>query len=330
MSVGGSNSTSKLIRHGVPQGSVLGPFLFLIYINDLHKCIKSCETYHFADDTHLLKFSNSLDTLCKKVNLDLRNVSCWLKANKISLNAGKTEFLIFRSQRKQLDFIPVLKVDGKRIYPSESVKYLGLYLDEHLSWKTHVDCIASKLQRANGALSKIRHYVPLKTLVNIYHSIFSSHMRYACQVWGLCDNFITHRILTLQKAALRLMTFNQPRAPSAPIFSDLKILTVFDLVKLLNIQFVHKFLNSELPDDTLNTFAFTKISHSYRTRGNALGLLVEPDFNTRTFGTFSLSKASISDWNSLQYKHPSTNLSNVNRKQIKTLATQYFINSYLD
>ena len=155
-------------------------------------------------------------------------------------------------------------------------------------------------------------------------------MRYACQVWGLCDNYITHRILTLQKAALKLMTFNQPRAPSAPIFSDLKILNVFDLVKVLNIQFIHNFLNSELPEDTLNTFAFTKISHSHRTRGNALGLLVEPDFKTRTFGTHSLSKTSVTDWNNLQCQHPSINLSNTNRKQIKTLATQYFLNSYLN
>ena len=199
VSIGGSKSSLKTLPHGVPQGSVLGPLLFLIYINDLHNCIKHCETFHFADDTHLLRFSNTPETLCKKVNLDLRNINCWLKANKISLNTAKTEFVIFKSKSKRLDVIPSLKLDGKRIYPSQSVKYLGVYLDENLCWKSHVDHIAPKLQRANGLLSKIRHYVPPKTLLNIYHSIFSSHMRYACQVWGLCDTTITHRIFTLQK-----------------------------------------------------------------------------------------------------------------------------------
>ena len=208
VSIDGLDSLLKAILHGVPQGSVLGPLLFLIYINDLYNCIKYCETFHFADDTHLLHFSVSLETICKKVNLDLKNITCWLRANKIPLNAGKTEFLIFKPKHKTLDFLPTLNLDGKRIYPSQSVKYLGVYLDENLCWKPHVNHIASKLQRANGALSKIRHYVPHYTLLNIYHSIFSSHMRYACQVWGLRNTTTTHRILTLQKSALRLISFN--------------------------------------------------------------------------------------------------------------------------
>jgi len=108
-------STVKLIKHGVPQGSVLGPLLFLLYINDLHIAIKSCETFHFAGDTHLLHFNPSLKSLCNRVNQDLKRLLTWLKANKISLNAGKTEFVLFRSQR---------------IYPKSSVKYLGVYLDD--------------------------------------------------------------------------------------------------------------------------------------------------------------------------------------------------------
>ena len=99
---------------------------------------------------------------------------------------------------------------GNRIHASQSVKYLGVHLDEHLNWKPHVSSIAAKLQMANGVLSKIRHYVSLKTLINIYHGIFASHICYACQLWGLHDNSFTHRILTLQKTALRLITFSDP------------------------------------------------------------------------------------------------------------------------
>ena len=119
-----------------------------------------------------------------------------------------------------LTFIPFFKLLGKRIYPNSSVKYLGIRIDQYLDWKSYISETSIKLWRANGALSKLEHYIPLKTLVNIYHAIFSSHMRYACQVWGLCDNVACHRILTLQKLALRLITFSAPRTPSNPIFSD--------------------------------------------------------------------------------------------------------------
>ena len=142
---------------------------------------------------------------------------------------------------KSLNSIPFLKLLGKRIYPSPSVKYLGVCLDEHLNWKPHSFEIANKLQTACGALSKLCHYIPLKLLLNVYHAIFSSHMHYACQIWGLRDNSTCHRILTLQKFALRLMTFN------APIFSNLGILKFFELVEVLNILFVHQHSNQGLP-----------------------------------------------------------------------------------
>ena len=122
-----SESSLKSNRHGVPQGSVLGPLLFLHHsINDLHMAIKFSETFHFADDTHLLHFAKTIRSLCSKVNPDLRTLTTWLNANKISLNTSKTEFIIFRSKSEPLASSPFLKLVGNKILTSPSVKYLGV------------------------------------------------------------------------------------------------------------------------------------------------------------------------------------------------------------
>ena len=273
VTVSGLKSEIKLMLHGVPQGSVLGPLLFLLYINDLHFSIRTSETYHFADDTHLLNFSKTVWSLCGRVNSDLRILVEWLKANKISLNANKTEFIIFRSPQKQLDCIPRLKLSRKTLTPSSSIKYLGVHLDEHLNWKSHVTVTSKKLQRANGVLSKLRHFMPQQSVLNVYHALFASHMRYACQVWGLCDNHITHRVAVLQNIACRLMTFSEPRTSATPLYRELGILKFFDQVKVQNTLFIHSYLSSQLPQDSLINLSFRKLNHRYGTRGNTMGLL---------------------------------------------------------
>ena len=307
----------------------MGPLLFLLYINDLHYSIKSSETYHFADDTHLLNFAKSVWSLCGKINSDLRILVSWLNANKISLNTGKTEFVIFRSPWKRLDCLPRLKLAGKLLTPSKWVKYLGIRLDEHLNWRPHVASVATKLRRANGALSKLRHYVPTKLLINIYHAIFASHIRYASQVWGLCDNSITHRILTLQNFAMRLITFSGPRNSATPLYAELRILKFFDQVKVSNILYVHKYLNGNLPEDCLRTLKFDKTNHSYGTRGSAIGLLSRPNVNSTNYGLNSFSRLSYNQWNELQQNHLDLNLSEIKLTKLKSLSTKYYLDKYI-
>ena len=229
-------------------------------------------------------------SLCGRVNSDLRVLVSWLNANKISLNASKTEYIIFRSNRRPLDTIPKIKISGKHLVPSKTIKYLGVHLDEHLTWKQHVSFVANKLRRANGAISKLRHYLPLNQLVNVYHAIFSSHIRYACQTWGLCDNTTTHRIQVLQNTAIRLMTFQHPRTSVTHLYAELKILKVFDLVESLNIMFIYRYLNHYLPSDCLSTFKFIKIPHEIETRANDINLLFVRNVNTTTFGLNSLTR----------------------------------------
>ena len=157
VSTNGFKSDEKVMSFGVPQGSVLGPLLFLIYINDIHIALKYCKTRLFADDTNLLINNKSLKQLQKHLNLDLRNLCNWLKANKISLNASKTELVIFRCPNKHINHNLKIKIDGKRLIPSKFIKYLGILIDSHLNWEYQSELLASKLSRAIGMLAKMRH-----------------------------------------------------------------------------------------------------------------------------------------------------------------------------
>ena len=128
-----SDSSFKPVSTGgVPQGSVLGPLLFLVYINNLHKCVKYSKVHHFADDTNMVQSDNSLKNVDEQMNFDLKNLAQWLKANKLSLNFTKTELIIFHSSSKKIDHNLKFKLDGKRLTPTSTVKYLGVLLDNHL------------------------------------------------------------------------------------------------------------------------------------------------------------------------------------------------------
>ena len=179
VSINDYDSNLADVKLGVPQGSVLGPLLFLIYINDLNQALKFCKVHHFADDTNLLHTSKSIYRLNKYVNLDLKNLTNWLNANRISLNVKKTELVIFKHQRKKLDSSIKINLNRKRLYPSKSVKYLGIKIDENLNWKQHIHDIAIKINRANSLLYTIRNYVNKHILRTIYFSIFDSYINYA-------------------------------------------------------------------------------------------------------------------------------------------------------
>ena len=184
VSINGLDSGLTSINCGVPQGSVPGPLLFLLHVNDLNQAIKFCKVHHFADDTDLLCLSNSIKKLNKLVNTDLKHLVNWLNANKISLNVKKTEMVIFQSNQKKFEGDLKLKLCGKRPYPTESVKYLDVKIDTTLSWQYNVNDLSIKLNRANVLLFKMRKYVSLKILKSIYFAIFDSYLSYCCLVWA--------------------------------------------------------------------------------------------------------------------------------------------------
>ena len=168
--VGFNLSTEYMISCGVPQGSVLGPLLFLIYINDIHNSSAKLSFYLFADDTNLLYADTNLKYLEKTVNSELLRVSDWL-------NAKKSNYVIFRQYRRKLNYsVNMEMIDNCTQIPTtlqceDHVKYFGVLLDSNLSWRFHINNVASKISRTVGGVTRLRHLVPRSTLLHIYQSL---------------------------------------------------------------------------------------------------------------------------------------------------------------
>ena len=160
--------------------------------------IKQFRYNHFAHDANHFHTNKSVENLNKLVNHDMKQLNNWLSANKISLNVEKTELVIFKSPRKVLSDEIKIKLTGKRLYPSNSVKYLGVRIYKFLHWHDQVNNIAVKLIRADALLLKIINYVNMKTLRNISYTIFDSHLTYSCIVWAQNINAVNRHII-LQK-----------------------------------------------------------------------------------------------------------------------------------
>ena len=322
VSISGHDSDVKAIEVGVPQGSVLGPLLFLIYINDMHNAIKYSTTRHFADDTNLLIKGKNLKQMKKHLNYDLDQLCDWLKANKISLNCDKTEMIIFRHPNKKINYDVKIKVNGKKLQKTPYVKYLGVYLDEHLNWSHHTEILSAKLARANGMLAKMRHYVD-ETLRNIYYGIFSSIMNYASQVWAQFENKHIKRIQKLQNKALRIINFSKYSDPSTPLYFKSKILKLKDQVSLENILLVQKDIQGDLPTQLLNSFSTKPVIP-----GSLQVSMELPKVRTQAYGINSIIYRSAATWNTLTCQIPDLKFHELSKYTCKKKITNHLLSMY--
>jgi len=257
--VNGSLSDEGEIDIGVLQGSTLGPILFLCYVNDLPNSTDMISLL-FADDTACLISDTNITRLYDKANLELQKLACWFKANKLSVNVKKTKYIVFHTKRKTFD--PADNVltyndndighddDSKKTVldrictenpniEDRTYKYLGILLDEHLSFDQHTTYLSGKLAKSCYMLSKVKNIFPKKTLKVLYFALVQSHLLYCANIISCTNAKNIKKIETLQKKAIRLVCNVNSTAHTKPLFSELSILPFKDIISLQCGQLMH-------------------------------------------------------------------------------------------
>ena len=258
------SSSRKHISCGVPQGSILGPLLFLVYVNDISTSCGS-NVLSFADDTTLYVSHSDLGALYDIANTEINKLYTWFCANKLSLNAKKTKYIVIRPKHKASTFankhilingIPLNRI-GNHCADS-SIKFLGISIDEHLSWQKHLSQVNSKIARAMFAIRQVKHILSRDILRNLYFALIHPHLSYGILVWGNAKQTILSKTKTLQKRAIRTINKAAFNSHTDPLFRSSQILKLDDLYHYTSSLFMFDYVNRNLPRSFDNVFPLNR------------------------------------------------------------------------
>ena len=251
-------STMEKLTCGVPQGSILGPLLFILYVNDIVNTSSVLEFKLFADDTTILYSHEDLASKIDVVNNELKEVINSFKANRLSVNAKKTNYMLLGTRQRNLkqDDNIFIELDNTRSERVFITKFLGVIIDENLTWKNHIDGVTKTISRNIGVINNLKYFVPERVLHTLYCTLVLSYVNYNILVWGSTCCSYMDKILKLQKWAVRSITKSHHRSHSAPLFKQLKILNVYD--KLEVGVFMFRYSLNQLPE-RFTAFFFKKM-----------------------------------------------------------------------
>ena len=286
------------INCAVPQGSILGPLLYLIYVNDI---AKSTDGYilSFADDTSMYLSDPNIKNLYSRANIPMNDLFQWFCTNRLSLNPNKTKYIIFRPSHKYLDLTGLECIDNVPLqqigsnYDEKSTKFLGLNIDESLTWKYHVQNINNKISRSLFSIKQARNFLPLHSLKTLYFSLIQPLLTYGILEWGNANTSIIHKTTMMQKRAIRVINKATYNAHTDPLYKKSGILKLNDQYELQAILFVNDFLSDKLPASFENVFRLNSdVQSAYKIRQSNIvhsGRCDSVNYHFTTFHVYGIS-----------------------------------------
>ena len=252
----------------------------------------------FADDTNLFYSNKNIKTLFKEMNIELKNISEWLRANKLSINIDKTNFILFHNNRDK-DHVPLklptLCINDAPIKQVVSTKFLGVQIDENINWTHHITLTENKLAKQLGLLYKAKSFLNRKSMINLYFSFIHTYINYGNIAWASTTKTKLKKIYSQQKQAIKTVFNEDILSPSKELFNELRTLNIYKLNIFQNLVFIFKTRNGINPDIFSNKFQ--NIEHKYPTRFSDNNYYVPQ--TRRNFLRFAISSRAPSLWNKI-------------------------------
>jgi hypothetical protein len=341
--INGNLSSSRALDISVLQGSILGPILFLCYINDLHLCT-SLFTSMFADDTACADADSDLHSLITRANCELKKVALWFRANKMAVNIGKTKFIVFHNRGKNVDLnglnivyddnepladdphlvVPLERYhDGHPKPECRAYKLLGIHLDEHLNFNFHTNFLCNKLSRSLFCIRRAKNILTPLALKTLYFAFIQSHLNYCPIILSSISQQNFNQIKLIQKKAIRIVTNSTYTAHTAPLFAQLQILPYELIVKQSKLLFMHSVEHNYAPNSFNGVWTKNLVNQGNRPLRNADNFML-PNPRTELFKKSPLYSLPL-EWNNLDESRYIRN-----KNSFKTVIKFSLLNALID
>lgn len=234
------------IKCGIPQGSILGPLLFLVYINDIHEIGLHGQVTLYADDTCLFYFGSSIHSIISQAQEDLNSLNMWFQKNLLTINAAKSCYIVFKAKNKPIPFHNSLKINNQILEQKHCEKYLGLRMDSHLTWTTQIEHIRNKLATLIGPLRRITRCIPRHVRYTIYNTLVKPHLLYLVEIWGSAVKTKLAGLQITQNKIIKTIFNYHYLTSTNKIFTETKLMTIKQLYIYNTCILIKKILCSQL------------------------------------------------------------------------------------
>ena len=296
--IGSSCSELATVQCGIPQVSIIGPLMFLLFVNDLPHATNLLVKL-FADDTGLFGSSASPSDLELGMNSEMDKILTWMTNNKLTINVEKSKCLLISHKNNRKNKIRLeISINGSLLENVNSFKYLGIHIDDQMKWATHINYVAGKLASATGMLYKLRKFLTMPVLRMVYFSLFQSYLQYGIISWGNASTTLLRRLEVLQNKAVRSICNAPFRSRLDPLYHRCGIIKLGHIHEFEVLKLMHQYFDDKLPMAFTEFFTKQSNIHSYSTRSASSGSFHVPRYSSSRTQK-SIKYIGVKLWNAL-------------------------------